>query len=96
MYPKSTEVLESITSQEVERTIRELDKQQTKGFLKGSVDVMELHAKLCSARGLTPQEAARVFPQMKHVIMSIVEGTKGLEYVEYPCCQSDYIYIHDS
>ncbi len=94
--PKSAEVLESITPQEMERIIRELDKQQTKGFLKGSVDIMEVHARLCSARELTPREASRLFPQMKPLIMSTVEGIKGLEYVEYSCCQSDFIYIRNT
>jgi len=60
---KSAEILESITPQEVERMVRELDEKQTKDFLKGSVGVMELHARLCSVRGFTPREASRLFPK---------------------------------
>jgi len=93
---KSAEILESITPQGVERMVRELDEKQTKDFLKGSVDVMELHARLCSVTGFTPREASRLFLRMKPVIVSMVEGLEGLEYVEYPCCASDYICIHDS
>jgi len=90
---KLRRLIEGIKPQDIERIVYELDAKQDKAFLKGSVDAMDVYDRITKAVGLTPQEAARLYPRVKRVIVNTVKGITGLEYVEYPCCSGDYIYI---